>query len=67
MDTVKEIASVKAGSFQAWFDQVNGRYEIQWYEGASAKAFGFDDEEIAKTFWHEYVIDRYQFKHCYCC
>ncbi len=63
----KQIASVKAGRFQAWFDQVDNRFEIQWYEGNSPKAFAFDTEEIARTFWHEHVIDRYQFKHCYCC
>ena len=63
----KQIASVKAGRFQAWFDQVDNHFEIQWYEGGSQRAFSFRDIDSAKQVWHKDVIDRMGFKHCYCC
>jgi len=63
----KQIARVKAGTFQAWFDQVGDRYEIQWYDHHSPRAFSFPDEQRAREFWHENVIDRRGFQYCYCC
>ena len=67
MDSITQIARVKAGSFEAWFDKVENKYEVQWYDNHSPRAFAFTDEQSAKEFWHSQVIDRKQFQHCYCC
>lgn len=67
MDNTIQIAKVKAGSFQAWFDKVEDQYEVQWYDNHSPRAFCFSDQESAKDFWHKEVIERKQFSHCYCC
>lgn len=64
---IDTIASVKAGDFQAWFEHITDHYEIQWYDGHSPRAFRFATLGSAKEFWHENVIDRKNFKHCYCC
>ena len=63
----RQIARVKAGSFQAWFDQVDSHYEVQWYDNHNPKAYRFPSIEEAKAFWHENVIDRKNFQYCYCC
>jgi hypothetical protein len=63
----KQIAYAKAGSFKAWFDQVNGGFTILCYDGDSETGFVFNDIESAKEKWHKDVIDRKGFKHCYCC
>ena len=67
MDNISQIASVKAGSFQAWFEKVNDSYEVQFYDGFRVGALKFDTVESAREFWHKEVIDRKSFKHCYCC
>jgi hypothetical protein len=64
---VKEIAYVKAGNFQAWFEQVDDRYEVQWYDHHSPRAYSFPTKKEAQEIWHEYEIERKNFLHCYCC
>ena len=63
----KEIAYVRAGTFYAWFDKVEDHYEIEWTDGSSERGFVIKELETAKDFWHREVIERKQFKHCYCC
>ena len=66
MDNTIEIAKVKAGSFQGWFDKVNDSYEIQYYDNHSPRACSFKTKAEAQKFWHELIESR-NFKHCYCC
>lgn len=63
----RQIARVKAGRFEAWFDQADKQYEVSWYENDVLSDFAFPSREEAKAFWHEKVIDRMNFNYCYCC
>lgn len=67
-----QIARVKAGRFEAWFDSVGDHFEVEWYDSSiprpkSFRAFRFESLESAKEFWHKEVIGAKNIQHCYCC
>lgn len=66
--TVVQIARIKAGRFEAYFDRVGDQWEVsmEWMS-TPAGTFRFDTEESARKYWHQKVIDQKGFLHCYCC